>query len=430
MKWTQLVLSVALPGIVATLAAGTMYLSVRAAQQDVEFNPPAPPLPETASAVTPALSADQIRTDRSHAVVLDQSSGFVGHLISVETDQSGLAKEYTVRLLQKGVIAAETISDAEGTFSFSSLKSGPAGLLAFNENGFMMFGLRLIPNDGRQSSDAENNAQLDLESPTVASSDVSLTRQLVAAGLAGADLRFTGELTANDQSFLYGTGRPATSLRSHRVQLSADGTLTGTVACMDPRTGRHREVLDMTIHFLNQGRVVTKIRPDNSGTFRVSGLRAGVYSVVGTGLDGSFAIGVEVVDFVAQSVAESAASSAEYTTVAVVNSLELAVAAVTPADFNAANAPGLTNGIVNPADIPCPCGGSCAVPCGDPCCGAAAGGAYGGGGFGGGGGGAGGGAGFGLGALLGGAIGGGIGYLAGDGGGSGGGGNTSASPGQ
>jgi len=61
MKWTQLVLSVAFPGIVATLAAGTMYLSVRAAQQDVEFNPLTPPLPETAPVATPALSADQIR---------------------------------------------------------------------------------------------------------------------------------------------------------------------------------------------------------------------------------------------------------------------------------------------------------------------------------------------------------------------------------
>ncbi len=433
MKWTQLVLSVAFPGIVATLAAGTMYLSVRAAQQDVEFNPPTPPLPETAPVATPALSADQIRADRSHAVVLDQSSGFVGHLISLDTDQSGLAKEYTVRLLQNGLIAAETISNAEGTFSFSSLKSGPAGLLAFNENGFMMFGLRLIENDGRKSSDAETDAPLELESAPVAISDVSLTRQLIAAGLAGAELRFTGDLTADDQLFHYGTGRPATSLKSHRVQLSADGTLTGTVACIDPRTGRHREVLDMTIHFLNQGRVVTKIRPDNSGAFRVSGLPAGVYGVVGTGLDGTFAIGVEVVDLVAQSIAESATSSSEYTTVAVETSLELAVAAVTPSDFNAANASGLTNSIVNPTDIPCSCGGSCAVPCGDPCCGAAAGGAYGGGGFGGGGGGAGGGAGgagFGLGALLGGAIGGGIGFLVGDGDGSGGGGNTPASPGQ
>jgi len=297
----------------------------------------------------------------------------------------------------------------------------------------MMFGLRLIENDGRQSSDAETDAPLELESAPVAISDVSLTRQLIAAGLAGAELRFTGDLTADDQLFHYGTGRPATSLKSHRVQLSADGTLTGTVACIDPRTGRHREVLDMTIHFLNQGRVVTKIRPDNSGAFRVSGLPAGVYGVVGTGLDGTFAIGVEVVDLVAQSIAESATSSSEYTTVAVETSLELAVAAVTPSDFNAANASGLTNSIVNPTDIPCSCGGSCAVPCGAPCCGAAAGGAYGGGGFGGGGGGAGGGAGgagFGLGALLGGAIGGGIGFLVGDGDGSGGGGNTPASPGQ
>lgn len=246
-------------------------------------------------------------------------------------------------------------------------------------------------------------------------------------------MRFSGQANAADQTFPYGAGIPATSLITHRVQLQADGRLHGTANCIDPRTGRLREINDVIVYFVRDNQLIARTRVERSGEFVVTGLSAGTYSVMGTGTDGAFAVAVEIVDQNGGEIA-SVGSLMKYEPTTLPSTLEFASALVPSRDLVALYESGVMQDLWQISD-----GAFCCddVPCQGPCCGGAAGAAFsGGGGFGGGaGGGAGGAAGGGgaLGLLLGGAIGGGVGYLlgSGDGGGNGGGGGiTPASPSQ
>ncbi len=439
MKRVQLFYNTLVFGITAFVTVGTLYISVQAASQqgtDLDAQDPNTTNESTATTTvetTPKesnapLAPSLIRADRTHDVILDASGSFSGHLVPAAESVGTSAGQFTVGVLQNGVVTGETQTDEEGRFSFSGIQPGPGGLFAVNDTTFLLFGIRIVAEDLNYI--ANRSEEFDLVSAVVMGSDANLAGQIISPSIANRDLRFSNQVNAADAAFPFGSGIPATSLMNHRVQLLADGSLHGITNCFDPRTGRLREIDDVIVHFVREGRLIARTRVERSGSFVVSGLSPGIYSVIGTGTDGTFAIGVEVVSPDVEQVAATHSIS-KYETTAMVNVLELSAAVVPSVDFLALHDVGLMDNLWQFSEGSFPCGD---VPCQGPCCGGAAGGAFAGGGFGGGGGGggAGGGAGGGggaIGALLGGAIGGGVGYLLG-GNGNGGNGSTPASPSQ
>ena len=124
---------------------------------------------------------------------------------------------------------------------------------------------------------------------------LALSKFLQALEEAGSgEFRFTEDASAEDDSFPYGDGEKATSLAAQPVKLEADGSLKGTINVLDERTGRNREVLDLTVNFVRDGQLVHAAEVNNNGDFSATGLIPGLYSVVGTGRDGVFALGLEV----------------------------------------------------------------------------------------------------------------------------------------
>ncbi len=447
MKRIQLFCNVLMLGMTAFVTVGTLYISVQASsQQGTDIDAGAADITGESTATTTMeetpeeghapLAASLIRSDRNHDVILDATGTFSGHLVPAAESVGTSAGQFTVGLLQKGVVTGETQTDDEGRFSFSGVQPGPGGLFAVNDTTFLLFGIRIVAED--LNNTANQSEKFDVVSAVVMGSDANLAGQIISPGLANRDLRFSNQVNAADAAFPFGTGIPATSLMNHRVHLLADGSLHGIANCLDPRTGRLREIDDVVVYFCREGRLVARTRVERSGDFVVSGLLPGIYSVIGTGTDGIFAIAVEVVNHEVEPVAVTGSMS-RYETTAIVTMLELSAAMVPSVDFIALHDIGLMDNLWQLSEGSFPCGD---VPCQGPCCdGAFAGQGYGGGfgggggGFGGGGGGAGGGAGGGgaIGALLGGAIGGGVGYLLGSGGsggngGSGGSGSTPASP--
>jgi len=166
--------------------------------------------------------------------------------------------------------------------------------------------------------------------------------------LTDGDHRFSGVVSAEDEAFPFGSGEPATSIVSHRVQLEDDGSLLGTVNILDPRTGRNREVLDMTVHFVHDGRVAASVKVKNDGTFVVPGLLPGIHSVVGTGHDGVFAIGVDIVGSTYEPIAHGNAKDGDFTPASIVQLLKLSVAAVDPGIINQSNFEVVTDGTLPP----------------------------------------------------------------------------------
>ena len=353
MKSNQFFSGIALVGLAASVTAGSMYVSLSAASQQeaaveaegvvADVGDPAAAqavVEEVAKSINQPLAPDQVIHSRSHDVVLDASGAFSGKLSAYGLGfEARAAKGVTVKVIQEGVESGKAITDDQGNFLIAGLNPGVAALLAYSESGFMLYGIKLVATNENQGSINE----IDIDSALVSAADVGIVRQLISSKLPKADLRFASAATEDEQKFPLGSGDLSTSVAGHRVQLQKDGRLRGSINLMDDRTGRIREVLDLSIYFVREGKIVAKSDVENNGEFLAAGLEPGFHSVVGVGKDGTFALGVEIVG-ADQEVAD--ASSSHYRTVAVMASLEMNVAPANAGNFNSTNSSGLTGGAV------------------------------------------------------------------------------------
>lgn len=351
MKSNQFFSGIALVGLAASVTAGSMYASLSASSQEetpvgvVEGVPVAENsavAEGVGKSLNEPLAPDQVINTRSQDVVLDASGSFTGRLFSLRTGGvSDPAAEYMVKVIQNGSAVVEAKTDSAGRFNVTGLKPGVAGLLAFSDTGFLLFGVRLVASDGDHPADAE----IDMESPVVAGGDLNVALRLISEGLSDGDKRFSSEATGEDDLFPVGSGEPSTTLAGHEVQLQADGSFVGVISLMDDRTGRLREVLDLRIYLLRGGKVVGTAEVENNGEFIVHGLTPGVHSLVGVGKDGTFAMGLDVVGSSAN-LAADASSLSLYQPAAMLLATQLNVSPVGAGNFNSGNAAGLTNGNV------------------------------------------------------------------------------------
>lgn len=385
-------------GLAASVTAGSMYVTSNAAvnqeasaTDETAQNPVVvPELPERPAPLAP----EKIRHDRSQEIILDAQGGFAGQLFAMTgVDTTAPGAELSVRVLQDGALVAETKTDVTGRFAVTGLKPGVIGIIARGNVGLLLFGANLVEATEQKPAALET----DLQSAVISPDDVPLARELMRAGIGAKDLRFGADLGDDDSKFLAGDGDVSTSLLSHRVQLGQDGVLRGTVNLLDPRTGKYREVLDETVYFLRNGIVSASTKVQHDGSFEVVGLETGLYSVIGAGKDGAFAVGVEIVAFEA---AQAELKKGGYVSVAILASLDLSASPIGPNNLNSENFDENLGGDGGDGSTPPP---PPTPPAGAPAGGGTAGG--GGGGTGGGGG---------LGALLGAGIGAGLGYLAGN----------------
>jgi hypothetical protein len=85
-----------------------------------------------------------------------------------------------------------------------------------------------------------------------------------------------------------------TQTPSHILRLNQDGSLVGRISTIDPVSGKSVPVQDITVHFVQNNQIVQHVRPQASGEFVASGLKPGVYAIIGEGVGGFLAISVQV----------------------------------------------------------------------------------------------------------------------------------------
>ncbi|MCA9082794.1 MAG: hypothetical protein KDA81_02005 [Planctomycetaceae bacterium] len=323
---------------------------------------PVPPAPDvelvpvaSAVAADPAPLDDEVLEpqavlhDRQHEVQLDAQGGFSGQLQILRGDQATPAPYMNVRLIRDGALAANTVSGETGEFRFDGLTEGVYGLIGYGETGFVMYSLRLtgLAHDGNIPVSTEGAAanQVSLQSAIVTGADVAVAREIILSELIDRDLRFSTAANPKEQGdYPFGKGETSTSIGGHQVQLQPDGTLVGEVNLLDPRTGRNRELMDMTVHFIRDGELVSSSRVEQDGRFVVTGLTPGFYSFVGAGDDGVLALGVDVLGSLAANEVTN-----KYKLTSVAAGLNLVVAPLSPLNFNRSNAALLTDGAFDPA---------------------------------------------------------------------------------
>jgi len=433
MKTFRFISTFAMLALATVVTAGSMYVTARAAAQqdsaEFDLTPPetAPALPKFAGDVSvpdvkaaleqfdAALDKSKIlRSSQSH-VILDANGGFNGRLSSLgKLDGQPVASaNISLRLAQHGAIIGSATTDSNGRFSFTSMPEGVVAIWAEGENTLMLYSFVLFGHDTTLPENAAlvtSQLELDMDLAVASGADVAAAKELIFAQMNSQDLRFSGDVTADDQQFPFGSGEISTVLQNRIVSLQNDGTLRGEIGLLDERTGRLREVLDLTVYFLRNGVRVASAAVANDGGFIANNLTPGVHSVVVAGKDGVMVSSVNIVGTTYEdNTIEDAAAGDFIPVLKVESSLNLAGGfagcPVGPGNAGAfgGGSGGGSNGSNNLA----------ALPAGSPVPG---GGGYsggGGGGFSGGGGGGGIGGGGGLGALLAGGIGGAIGYLVG-----------------
>ena len=432
MKTLRFISTFAMLALATVVTAGSMYVTASAAAQQEatdEFNvtpvAPAPvqdtpvgaevvPLPDVEAALEKldaALDKTQILRGSQNHIILDENGGFNGRLSSLRNadgEQVPVAG-LRVMLAHHGATVGSTTTDASGRFAFSGLPEGVVAIWAEGENSLVLFSFVLF---GKNSAIPENaglaaaQVELDLDSAVAFGPDVMTVKELISPYMSMQDKRFANEVAAEDQEFSFGSGDPSTTLRHRRIRLQNDGSLKGELNILDERTGRHREVLDMTVHFVRNGVRVASSEVSNDGSFVATGLTPGVHNVVAVGQDGVLVCAVDVVGMNYEDNQVEDAGAGKFKPVSAVAAfLDFSGSPVGPGNLGAFS--GSSGG--GPGG-----GGPVAgnPPSTNPGGGGGPGGGSGSGSGGGGGGGIGGGGG--LGALLAGGIGGAIGYLAGN----------------
>jgi hypothetical protein len=420
--------------LASVVTAGSMYVTASAAAQQeatdqINALPAATPLVQdtpAAAEVVPgldveaalekldaALDKSQILRGSHHHIILDENGGFNGRLSSLRNSDGEQIPVAGVRVMlaHHGATVGTTTTDTDGRFAFTGLPEGVVAIWAEGENSLVLFSFVLF---GENSAVPENaglaaaQVEFGMDSAVAFGADVVTVKELISPFMSMQDKRFSNEVATGDEEFSFGSGDLSTTLRHRRVRLQNDGSLKGELNILDERTGRHREVLDMTVHFVRNGVRVASSEVSNDGSFVATGLTPGVHCVVAVGQDGVLVCAVDVVGMNYEDNQAEGAGAGEFKPVSTVAAfLDFSGSPVGPGNLGAfsgspGGGPGSGVGPVAGANPPStnPGGGGYS--------------GGGGSGFGGGGGGGGGfGAGGGLGALLAGGIGGAIGYLAG-----------------
>lgn len=391
MKISQTVPALVL-GLAATVTAGSVYITVQAAQQQADAIPLPTIMDEdvpTAMEVAPAgnmAAAEDVMHSRGHYLAIDASGTLNGRLLTLDSYGAEGAGGLTVKIIKDGSEIVRTTTDSDGTFTATGLTDGTVALLAYGADQFLLYAVNLRRDDQAKELAIQD---IGMTSAVVSGANATLAKQLVNGSVQPQEWRFQDQATEHDHSFPNGAkATPSTAVSHHQIQLGADGSLEGQINLLDPRTGRHQVIQDLTLHFLKDGSVIGSTQVSSNGAFRMDGLEPGIHAVVTTGRDGVLALGI---DLLAANFADNADS--QYKLASVAQTLDLSVAPVTYRNYqpefiedNFESIPG--DIITDIAPLPAPFGP----------------GGFGGGGFSGGGGGFGGG---------GGGFGGGLGALAG-----------------
>ena len=420
MKTFRFISTFVMLALATVVTVGSMYVTVTAAAQQEstestvappEVAPvlnalgitdavPVPGLEAAISGIDAALDKSMIlRGSQSH-VILDEDGGFKGRLSSLQNKDGEAvpAANLNVTLAQHGVVIGSTKSDAAGQFSFTGLPEGVVAIWAEGEDSLLLFSIVLFAQDTAIEENAALVAaqvEFDVDSAVAFGADIATVKELMSPSLQNEDKRFATEVAVKDQEFDFGTGELSTTVQRHRVRLQNDGRVKGEANIIDERTGRVRETLDMTVHFVKDGVNVASSEVAHDGSFIATGLSPGVHSIVAVGQDGIMVTAADLVGMNDEDNQAQGAGGGQFTPVSVVaDSLTFSGSPVGLGNLGAFSG---SSGGGGPGQTAM----NSAPPAGSPF---ANGGGSGGGGFGGGGG---------LGALLAGGIGGAIGYLVG-----------------
>lgn len=235
---------------------------------------------------------------RSSWVMLDAQGTLSGQIAASGT---GLA-DAKVFFIRNGRLQAELVSDAEGNFAARGIGQGTYTVFVHAANRYAISGLIVLEHDN-QAKNFKSKLEVNVSDESTKAIYELITDRATDVGFRDYGEFAFGE-TAEDPARLYGIkglsqfkpeAIPATTNGNYRVSMSAEGTFIGRLHAVMSRSARPVDLQSMDVFILKNSEYIQSAQTDRFGVFQVSGLEAGVYTLLGAGKDGVIVAGFELV---------------------------------------------------------------------------------------------------------------------------------------
>lgn len=310
MKFTQLLkfatFVIALPAFGVAVAASA-------------FNTPA--VDDAADTNTVTANSKFIGTDgrqddesRANWVRLTANGTLNGRVSTIVPAGYRGAAGLKMNLVRNGQVLHSTHATSSGQFSFLNVEPGIYSLVGNGKQGFVSFGLYVLPAKGVGGGNVSTDAARD-QIDVMATQYVGAVHSIIRQYLPGVEL-LKSEATQERvyakvarQSFyqaastervdvyaladrVTGDEIPATTIRHQQIGL-VDGRFTGSVGQI---FGRPVDYASMAAFVIDSNRVLARSGIKDDGTFEISGVTPGVYGLIVASSNSFATIGIEVVE--------------------------------------------------------------------------------------------------------------------------------------
>jgi hypothetical protein len=306
-------------GVPAKLLETAKQVLSRPVAQDQPVAPvPEAPVPVEPIPAEPPKVGDEIAQQaRTHRVRL-APDGFLPGKVRVKTATGGAvvpASDMTVWFVNEDDEPVSVKPGVDGVFQAAGLKPGPYSMIASGRSGYLAVGIEVLPAEvppapipaaGGDTDSVqpvafqEVKSSLAIDALAVPQRDVKSVAELVATyvpGASGAVLPvILDEDFSNDPGFsLPESADPATSIVNHTVILQSDGSLSGRMRRMHPKSGKPLRMRRLNVYLVKGDSIVSQAPVQENGVFTLKGVSTGDYSVVAAGPDGFMAFAVDVI---------------------------------------------------------------------------------------------------------------------------------------
>ncbi len=270
-----------------------------------------------------ALQTDSTLDERLRSYRVELSTdGFLPGRINVIDSQTGSiipADDMTIEFLRDGEVAATTKPGVDGVFQVGNLQPGVYAVVGAGPAGYIAYGVEVIQN--RKTADADRPGPrlggdanqvglfqevgdaLMLDSLAVPASDVPAVAGIVRGNIPSSlTATASGQLSPEAAPGAQLPAEPrreqlATSsdLRRHQVRIRADGSISGRMRRIHPRTGEPVRIRRLNVFLVQNNAIVGRAPVDERGVFRIANVQPGTYSFVSAGLEGFAAFAIQAV---------------------------------------------------------------------------------------------------------------------------------------
>ena len=247
------------------------------------------------------------KTIRAHWVRPNADGDVSGRISALEMNSTIPLEELEVSLVKDGNKLYTDQTDSAGTFTFSDVTPDIYTLIASGKNGFMAYGLEVVPRPDdeeleldfgqREAAEKAYYAKLGLPAGAVVQDNLQ-----VDAAAVPPTFNTMQRLT---QSFLPGAGLFAADVKAignaeevtggFQHPLSEDGSFKGQLQPIGTKGGAKQSLKDMNIFLIQDDIKVAQVAIEEDGNFELKDIEPGVYAIVAAGKDGFAALSLELV---------------------------------------------------------------------------------------------------------------------------------------